>query len=632
MFKPLSMQRMSLKTMRDDAPLAMLVLAHAGVFSPEVAEVPDDVLTRRPSESYGKVYSSAKNRLDKIAQHIEISEQTTALELTPISRQELDSINQTLGDCWNQLSQQEEQLHKLQDEQRQVNHLKQSLDIFKSLDIDLSLLRSQQKFLDLHIGTLALSDVERFEQAIRLEEHYFTHSFHNTVDTAYILVVGSGADSSSSNNIQKLLKTSNFQVLSIPQEFSDKPENIQQDLETQYQQLELNIQDCLKNLTQLQSQWGAQLNSISQQLQRANPYAAVSHLMRGGTSGLTLIEGWVPERDTDNVQVLLNKALKHPFVLSYRAPQAEETEQVPTLLEHPKYFKAFEVLVRNFGIPRYNELDPTILFAISFVLMFGMMFGDIGHGAVIALGGWYFRKTLKHFAVMVMSAGVVSFLFGFLYGSLFGYEHVIHALWIAPLTNPMLMLSVALFWGISFILAASGLKFYNLLKAKQYYEAWFDNRGMAGILFYLGLLYGGASMFLGYGISNLSLVLIAMPFAVIMSFKWYEQRQLGLTERMIIVLVEGFETIMNFISNTLSFMRVAAFSLNHAALALAVFAIAHSMDAFGHWTTVILGNVFILVVEGAIVAIQVLRLEYYEGFARFFSGTGKDFTPLKLRH
>jgi V/A-type H+-transporting ATPase subunit I len=102
-------------------------------------------------------------------------------------------------------------------------------------------------------------------------------------------------------------------------------------------------------------------------------------------------------------------------------------------------------------------------------------------------------------------------------------------------------------------------------------------------------------------------------------------------ERLIVVIIEGFDFIMNFVSNTLSFMRVAAFSLNHAALAIAVFTLANAMDLFGHWTAVVLGNIFIMVLEGAIVGIQVLRLEYYEGFARFFSGDGRAFQPLVLK-
>jgi len=629
MFKPLAMQRMSLKTMREDAPLAMLVLADAGVFAPEAAELPDEVLTRRPSESYGKVFNSAKSRLDKIGQHITLPPQNAKIELTPISFEELETINQKLGTFWAQLSDYEEQIHQLQDEKHRINSLKKSLEVFKTLDFDLSLLKNQQTFLNLHMGSLAIKDLERLEQSIALETHYFTHIFYKTLEIAYVLIIGSGA-STSAENIQKLLKASSFQPLTIPQEFADKPEHIQQNLNQQLKQVAYKIQTKQEDLEKLQTTWSEEFSNIVQQLQRAAPYAIVSHVMRGGHSGLTLIEGWIPKREIERLNANLQKKLKHAFVLNLSDPHEEEAAKVPTLLEHPKFFQSFENLVRNFGIPSYNEIDPTILFASSFILMFGMMFGDIGHGALIALIGWYFRDKLKSYTTLMVSAGISSFLFGFLYGSIFGYEHVIHAIWIPPLTDPMLMLTVALFWGISFILIAASLKFYNLLKAKDYHAAWLDNRGMAGIVFYLGLLYSMGQMMSGKGMTTLAWFFMLAPFAVIMGFKWYEQRKLGFAERMIIVIVEGFETIMNFISNTLSFMRVAAFSLNHAALALAVFAIANSMDTFGHWTTVVLGNLFILIVEGAIVAIQVLRLEYYEGFARFFSGTGKAFKPLKL--
>jgi V/A-type H+-transporting ATPase subunit I len=124
-------------------------------------------------------------------------------------------------------------------------------------------------------------------------------------------------------------------------------------------------------------------------------------------------------------------------------------------------------------------------------------------------------------------------------------------------------------------------------------------------------------------------VLILVPLAVVMGFKWrHLEGPLG--EKVLVVAVEGFEAVMNYLANTLSFLRVAAFSLNHVALAVAVFTLADMLGTAGHWITVVLGNVFIIVIEGAIVTIQVLRLEYYEGFSRFFRGDGRAFRPLRL--
>jgi V/A-type H+-transporting ATPase subunit I len=114
-----------------------------------------------------------------------------------------------------------------------------------------------------------------------------------------------------------------------------------------------------------------------------------------------------------------------------------------------------------------------------------------------------------------------------------------------------------------------------------------------------------------------------------MAYKWREV-DAPLGERILVVFIETLETITGYVSNTLSFLRVAAFSLNHVALAIAVFTLAEMMDVTGHWITIVLGNIFILVLEGGIVTIQTLRLEYYEGFSRFFFGDGREFEPLKL--
>jgi V/A-type H+-transporting ATPase subunit I len=110
----------------------------------------------------------------------------------------------------------------------------------------------------------------------------------------------------------------------------------------------------------------------------------------------------------------------------------------------------------------------------------------------------------------------------------------------------------------------------------------------------------------------------------------WKKIQAALAERLLVMLIETVETVTNLFANTLSFLRVAAFSLNHVALAMAVFTLAGSLDTSGHWVTIVLGNVVIIVLEGGIVAIQSLRLMYYEGFSRFFNGDGIEFKPIGI--
>jgi V/A-type H+-transporting ATPase subunit I len=162
--------------------------------------------------------------------------------------------------------------------------------------------------------------------------------------------------------------------------------------------------------------------------------------------------------------------------------------------------------------------------------------------------------------------------------------------------------------------------------------ALFDATGFAGLLFYLGAV-GGLAVegdLLHADVIGFDLWIFAiLGMVMVAAYKGFEA-QGGLGERILVTLIEVLETAINLFSNTLSFMRVAAFSLNHVALALAVFALAAGLSAAAHGITVVLGNAVIIVLEGGIVAIQALRLMYFEGFSRFFNGDGRLFAPLHL--
>jgi V/A-type H+-transporting ATPase subunit I len=161
-------------------------------------------------------------------------------------------------------------------------------------------------------------------------------------------------------------------------------------------------------------------------------------------------------------------------------------------------------------------------------------------------------------------------------------------------------------------------------------EALLDSQGVAGLLLYLGLM-SGVWRYATAGQTGIIPVLAGCAaLAAIFTRSWQHNQGTASGERLLTALMEGYETIMADISNTLSFLRLAAFSLNHVALSFALFIMADRLQSAGYWVTVVLANLFILVLEGAIVAIQTLRLEYYEGFSRFFSGDGRAFHPLTL--
>ncbi len=150
------------------------------------------------------------------------------------------------------------------------------------------------------------------------------------------------------------------------------------------------------------------------------------------------------------------------------------------------------------------------------------------------------------------------------------------------------------------------------------------------LFFWGGLLYLVYDYYADGGFSLVAAASTLLSLLVLLTYKAI-QTKASPGERMLVAFIETFETLTGYISNTLSFLRVAAFSLNHVALAIAVFALADMMVTVqAHILMVICGNLFILVLEGAIVTIQALRLEYYEGFSRFYSGDGLEFRPLRL--
>ena len=154
---------------------------------------------------------------------------------------------------------------------------------------------------------------------------------------------------------------------------------------------------------------------------------------------------------------------------------------------------------------------------------------------------------------------------------------------------------------------------------------------MAGgkMALYTGLVLLVFDLLQAGGAGWLATTMVAVGLAGVIAGAWRETDSRG-AERLLVLLIETAEMLIGYVSNTLSFLRVAAFSLNHAALAFAVITVAGVMGPAGNWITLLLGNLVILVLEGGIVLIQVLRLEYYEGFVRFFNGNGRAYRPLRL--
>jgi len=356
------------------------------------------------------------------------------------------------------------------------------------------------------------------------------------------------------------------------------------------------------------------------------------------------LTGWIADSSLKKFKSKLKK--EEDITCIIEDEEVIKKVKPPTKLKNNSFFKPFELLVSMYGTPSYNEIDPTAFVAITYMLLFGLMFGDVGQGLVIALGAYFiYKKKNIEAAKIGIYLGICSMITGLFYGSIFGNEEIIpEHLHFVPVFNPMLNKNVVLIAAVSFgvilITLAMILNIVNSIKSKRYARIFLDKNGFIGLLFYYSLLFIILEVALKLEITAVPAIILIICSLLVIMFSHPLQ---NLIERkkdvfpsdktgfFIESIFELIETILSVLSNTISFIRVGAFALNHVGFFMAFHMLA---DLVGHSASpfvMIFGNILIIGLEGLIVFIQGLRLEYYELFSRFFEGNGTEFRPFKVK-
>ena len=375
------------------------------------------------------------------------------------------------------------------------------------------------------------------------------------------------------------------------------------------------------------------------------------------TGRFLVISGWIPEAQAPELEAAIARVTEGRAVVTVEKPDVAATASratlgVPILYRNPLLLRPFQALVDLYGTPSYGELQPTAFFAISFLLMFGLMFGDVGHGAVLAAAGyWVFRYMPRFldYGILLMEAGVASAVFGVLYGSVFGVEHWIPALWLHPIHDLTHFTRVAAAIGVVMISGGFLLGIVNTWRSGERAAALTGVRGLFGAFAYWTVAAVAARMLLPAGrtvsggliavlCAGAAALLILRP--LIVRFLAPHARVDGVTTtplslRALEASIEIVDALVAYFANTISFVRVAAFAAVHAAVLVAVFAMADTLARYQYGGTLSIfvlvgGNVLTILLEGLTVTVQVLRLEYYEFFGKFFLGGGQPYRPLML--
>lgn len=366
-----------------------------------------------------------------------------------------------------------------------------------------------------------------------------------------------------------------------------------------------------------------------------------------------ILTGWIPANKENQFKAELDTV--ESVECTFDTGENELMHSPPVKLKNKATFRPFEFFINLYGMPSYDEVDPTTFVAITYVLLFGIMFGDFGQGLCVSVIGYLMWK-MKRMALgkALIPCGLSSAFFGLVFGSVFGFEEALNPLYkllfnldkrpisvMEPATTNMVIIA-AVAIGISLVMVAMLINIYSSLKRKHYGNAFFGPNGLAGFVFYGSLVAGfGGQIALGWHIVNLAYILCFMILPLVLII--FNEVLSGLIEHrpdwkpeswggyIMQQTFELFEVLLSYASNTISFLRVGAFVLVHAGMMMVVFTLADMSSGIAYVAVVIIGNIFVMALEGLLVGIQTLRLEFYEMFSRFFDGEGRPFNPVTVR-
>lgn len=529
--------------------------------------------------------------------------------------------------------------HDLKAQRHECNELLTQIEHFRHLDYDIHQIINL-KFIKYRFGKVPHDYYTRFSKFVY--DNLTTVFYECERDRDYVWGIYF-VPANEAVKIDAIYASLHFERVKLPDAYQGTPEE-------SFNSIMAKITEINNELNVIYAEIKNRLGDIADKLELAHHTVTVLSKNfdvrkmaactrdKGKNDVFYIICGWIPEKEASD---LLKEAEKDTLVYCVCDDgQTDPDKKPPTKLKNLKIFKPFEMFIKMYGLPSYNEIDPTSFVAITYSIIFGIMFGDVGQGLCIVIGGALIYKIKKmNLAAIISLAGVFSVIFGFLYGSVFGFEDWIQPIWLSPRENVMTVLFTAVGFGVLLIIIAMIINIINGIRAKDWGKVLFDTNGVAGLLFYGALIASVLLIFTGKPLPGAILLIIFFGIPLLLIFfkepltHMIEKRSKLFPEHKGMFFVETafeiFEVLLSYVTNTISFLRVGAFALSHAAMMGVVMLLAGAESGNPNIIILILGNIFVSGMEGLIVGIQVLRLEYYEMFSRFYKGSGKEFKAYK---
>lgn len=563
-----------------------------------------------------------REKLENFSNHLNIDLKKNKFSknfTSPISQLDFEKLNSEMENI-------DDIREKLQEKNRDMD----IFNMFGNINVSMSKLLKLENF-NFKFGILSKEDRLRIKKNY---ENIFAAIFHmGTLKEGEVYFIIYPGDMEV--DISRVLRSLNFHEIKIPEGFEKKPSEITERLTQEIKELEEKLEKSKKFIDEYKKDNEEGIaQTLKDKYNKLNLEDTKTSL--AVSSRYFYLAGWISKEDSTKIY----NALTDKYKVDITFHEVEDYDiKPPTKLKNNSVFKPFELLVKMYGVPNYEEIDPTPFFAITYMLLFGSMFGDVGQGLFFAIAGILVGKFInKDFGGLVTRLGVSSTIFGFLYGSVFGLETVIKPILFNPYENINTILIMAIALGVILLIMSYSLGVTNYIRTKNFEELYFGEKGIAGFLLYISILgIASTKLFdLNSIIFDIFLVIailciLSMVFKKVLYQKFVLKQKTALPNGYFIESSFSIvETIISIFSGTISFIRVGAFAINHVGLFLAFSTIGNMIGTkTGSIVMIIIGNIVILGLEGLIVFIQSLRLEYYEMFSKYYIGDGREFVPDK---
>lgn len=531
-------------------------------------------------------------------------------------------------------------LKNIDEELSSLQHLQSILTILDRFKINLEVLEGMH-LIYVVIVTVSSKNIPELGIALSNYPGIFHHrSITKTQEFVFVATSAKHKD-----EIDKILKNHHSRSFQLPKELHEKPSDALEEINVRTKELVQNkkvILESLENLAEANKQRLFALRETAQNI--SNVLKSKQKSLE--TKRLVTVKGYIPKKEIEELERKMDDKLDQALLIEKKFTDSQDP---PTKIRNFSFIKPFETITKLYGVPHYDEVDPTPLIAITFPLIFGFMFGDAGHGLTLLIVGVILGILLKknegirNFSWILAACGIGAIFAGLLFGEFFG-KHIFAPLWFSPFEDVIGFLTFSLFVGAIQIISGFGLELVNFILKRDIIDAFMTS--LPKILFYVGGFYLILAYQLNFGLWLKGPILFPLiPFIFLIFGKpitvkslkalGHPSKNSNMQESLLERVFESGDLVTRVLSNTMSYARILALLMAHWALILVTYTISDMvfptpiLGVVLGTIIIVGGNIFVLAFEGLIVFIHTLRLHFYEWFSKFYRGTGVVFNPFK---